>query len=100
MDFLSAMNPYLNAARDFSLAFRAQVEASDAQARATEMASQNQGYEADTRSSLPYGSPQPQEATGVNEELNGFDADEDMRVDYMKQEMLEKSRQKANQPSF
>jgi hypothetical protein len=94
------MNPYLNAARDFSLAFRAQVEASDAQSRATEMASQNQGYEADTRSSLPYGSPQPQEAAGVNEELNGFDADEDMRVDSMKQEMLERSRQKANQPSF
>jgi hypothetical protein len=94
------MNPYLNAARDFSLAFRAQVEASDAQSRATEMASQNQGYDADTRSSLPYGSPQPQGPTGVNEELNGFDADEDMRVDYMKQEMLEKSRQKANQPSF
>ena len=94
------MNPYLNAARDFSLAFRAQVEASDAQSRATEMASQNQGYEADTRSSLPYGSPQPQEAAGVNEELNGFDADEDIRVDSMKQEMLERSRQKANQPSF
>jgi hypothetical protein len=94
------MNPYLNAARDFSLAFRAQVQASDAQSRATEMASQNQGYDADTRSSLPYGSPQPQEAAGVNEELNGFDAEEDMRVDYMKQEMLEKSRQKANQPSF
>jgi hypothetical protein len=94
------MNPYLNAARDFSLAFRAQVEASDAQSRATEMASQNQGYDADTRSSLPYGSPQPQEATGVNEKLNGFDADEDMRVDYMKQEMLERSRQKANQASF
>ena len=100
MDFLSVMNPYLNAARDFSLAFRAQVQASDAQSRATEMASQNQGYDADTRSSLPYGSPQPQEAAGVNEELNGFDAEEDMRVDYMKQEMLEKSRQKANQPSF
>ncbi len=94
------MNPYLNAARDFSLAFRAQVEASDAQSRATEMASQNQGYDADTRSSLPYGSPQPQGAAGVNEELDGFDADEDMRVDYMKQEMLERSRQKANQPSF
>jgi hypothetical protein len=94
------MNPYLNAARDFSLAFRAQVEASDAQSRATEMASQNQGYDADTRSSLPYGSPQPQEATGVNEELNGFDTDEDMRVDYMKQEMLERSRQKATPPSF
>jgi hypothetical protein len=94
------MNPYLNAARDFSLAFRAQVEASDAQSRATEMASQNQGYDADTRSSLPYGSPQPQGTAGVNEKLNGFDADEDMRVDYMKQEMLERSRQKANQASF
>lgn len=94
------MNPYLNAARDFSLAFRAQVQASDAQARATEMASQDQGYEADTRSSLPYGSPQPQGPVGANENLNGFDADEDMRVDYMKQEMLEKSRQKASQRNF
>jgi hypothetical protein len=91
------MNPYLNAARDFSLAFRAQVQASDAQSQATEMAEQNQGYDADTRSSLPYGAPQPQQAGGVDESLNGFDADEDMRVDYMKNEMLQKAQQKAAQ---
>ena len=91
------MNPYLNAARDFSLAFRAQVQASDAQSQATEMAEQNQGYDADTRSSLPYGAPHPQQAGGVDESLNGFDADEDMRVDYMKNEMLQKAQQKAAQ---
>ena len=91
------MNPYLNAARDFSLAFRAQVQASDAQSRATEMAEQSEGYDADTRSSVPYGAPQPQQAEGVDESLNGFDADEDMRVDYMKNEMLQKAQQKAAQ---
>jgi hypothetical protein len=46
---------------------------------------------------LPYGAPQPQQAGGVDESLNGFDADEDMRVDYMKNEMLQKAQQKAAQ---
>lgn len=96
---VSNLNPYARAARDFSLAFRAQVEAADAQSRATEMAAQDQGYQADTRSSMPYGSPQPQGARSVDESLNGFDSSEDMEVDYMKREMLQRAQQKANQGS-
>jgi len=96
---VSNLNPYARAARDFSLAFRAQVEAADAQSRATEMASQTEGYQADTRSSMPYGAPQPQGVQSVNESLNGFDSAEDMEVDYMKREMLQRAQQKASQSS-
>lgn len=86
------MNPYAKAGINFSRAYRNQIAASNAQASASAPSEQQYAFEADSRTDQPYGSPQPQAPQFPNESLNGFDPDMDEKVEFMKQEMLNKAK--------
>jgi len=86
------MNPYAKAGTDFSRAYKNQIAASNAQTNASAPSEQQYAFEADSRTDQPYGSPQPQAPQYPNENLNGFDPDMDEKVEFMKQEMLNKAK--------
>lgn len=84
------MNPYEIAARNFSLAYRAQVDAAGKQSRATAMTPADPGYQAETRSYDRSAAPQPLVPTEISDSL-GSSGDV---VSAMKSEMLEQARKR------
>jgi len=89
------MNPYLNAARNFTSAYQAQLQASDVMQRASEPAEQKAAYVANTSSAPLYGSPEPPAPQNPMEALNAFDGDMDTKVALVREELLNRAKKEV-----
>lgn len=89
------MNPYLDAARNFTTAYQAQLQASDVMQRAAMPAEQKFDYVANTSTLPVYGAPEPSQAQDPLKTLNQFDTDMDTRVALVREELLNRAKQEV-----